>query len=151
MDEMVTVSQKPLHEALELMDAMGPRLNAERSWIPSFTDNFVPALTRAGVAFARDAAGLASAQTAVAIERYRLANDDAVPERLQDLVPALLTAVPVDPFDGNPLRYRHDDTGYSLYSIGENMRDDGGTETTASPRERPPDVVFRVNRVRAGG
>ena len=149
MDEMITVSQRPLYEAIPQMQALGPRLAAQRSWIPTFTDNYAPAMTRVGVAFARDEASLSSAQTAVAIERYRLANGNAVPEQLRDLVPAFLAAVPMDPFDGNPLRYRRDDTGYSLYSIGEDMRDDGGTEITASPRERPHDVVFRVDHAPA--
>ena len=45
-------------------------------------------------------------ETALAIERYRLAHHDQLPATLQDLVPAYLPAVPADPFDGKPLRYQ---------------------------------------------
>jgi phosphatidylserine/phosphatidylglycerophosphate/cardiolipin synthase-like enzyme len=144
MDEMVSASQRPMHEALAIMGAMGPRLRAERSWIPSFTDSLVPSLVHVGDAFARDAANIANAETAIAIERYRLANGNAVPERLEELVPAFLDAVPVDPFDGNPLRYRRDETGYSVYSINENQRDDGGKPAGHEQGGQSADLVFHV-------
>ncbi len=144
MDEMVTASQRPLYEAIALMDAMQPRLQAGRSWIPSFTDALVPALVHTGNVFARDAANISSAETAAAIERYRLANGNAVPEKLEQLVPAFLADAPVDPFDGKPLRYRQDETGYSVYSVGENLRDDGGKPAGQDQRGRPADLVFRV-------
>ncbi len=144
MEDMITASQRPLHEALPMMEALDPRLQAERSWIPSFTDSFVPAMTRVGVAFARDAATLASAQASVAVERYRLAHGGAVPEQLRDLVPAFLPAVPMDPFDGKPLRFRRDDSGYSLYSVGEDRQDNEGAETAPNNRGKAPDQVFRV-------
>ena len=44
-------------------------------------------------------------RTAVAIERYRL-KYGKLPEKLPDLVPEFLAAVPLDPFDGRNLRYR---------------------------------------------
>jgi len=56
-------------------------------------------------------------------------------------VPDYLDAVPTDPFDGEPLRYRQFAGGYKVYSIGRDLVDDGG----ATPaEERPPDWVFRV-------
>lgn len=61
-------------------------------------------------------AELAGTRLLVALHRYRRANG-ALPERLDDLVPAFLPAVPVDPFDGAPFRY---DRGRGLvYSVGE--------------------------------
>lgn len=149
MDEMVTASQRPLYEAIPLLNAVGPRLQAERSWIPTFTETLVSGLTHLGETFARDAATLASTETAVAIERYRLANGNAVPERLQDLVPAYLASLPIDPFDGKPLRYRRDDNGYTVYSINEDMQDDGGQAPAPNHKGRAADVVFRVEHAQA--
>lgn len=149
MDDMVAASQRPIYEANAVMAALESRLQAGRSWIPSFTDSLVPGLVHVGDAFARDAAIIANAETAVAIERYRLVHDNAVPERLEELVPVWLVAVPVDPFDGNPLRYRRDDTGYTVYSVDQNMRDDGGKPAARDQRGRAPDLVFRVEHAPA--
>ena len=57
-----------------------------------------------------------------------------VPEELSDLTPTFLDAVPTDPFDGEPLRYRVMENGYIVYSIGDNQRDDGGAERTEGGR-----------------
>jgi hypothetical protein len=67
--------------------------------------------------------------TAVALKRYQLKHGNW-PETLANLSPEFLPAVPLDPVDGKPLRYRRNDDGtYLLYSIGENGVDDGGDVT----------------------
>jgi len=73
----------------------------------------------------------------LAVERYRLANG-ALPDSLGDLVPKFLDAVPIDPFDGQPLRYRKLTKGYVVYSVGEDGKDDGGDEKK--------DITFTVER-----
>lgn len=67
------------------------------------------------------------ARTALALERFRLAHDGALPEKLDELVPAFLPEVLRDPIDGAPLRYRLKQDGeFALYSIGLNGVDDDG-------------------------
>ncbi|HUT07398.1 MAG TPA: hypothetical protein VMY15_01015 [Candidatus Latescibacteria bacterium] len=51
------------------------------------------------------------------------------PENLEALVPGLLTEVPVDPFTGKPLVYRREGEGFIVYSLGSNLKDDGGRST----------------------
>jgi len=80
---------------------------------------------------------------AAAIERYRL-DQGAPPDQLETLVPGYLDTVPPDPYDEQPLRYRREGEGYVVYSIGDNLADEGGTEDPRSSREG--DVVFRVRR-----
>lgn len=66
------------------------------------------------------------AVTACALERWFLKHG-SYPERLDELVPALLSAVPRDIITKQPLRYRRDAPGqFVLYSIGWNGQDDGG-------------------------
>lgn len=50
------------------------------------------------------------------------------PDALNELVPRYLATLPLDPFDSqsHPLRYRRTPTGYCLYSIGPDGRDDAG-------------------------
>jgi hypothetical protein len=74
-------------------------------------------------AFAR----LRTARAALAVQRYRLAAGE-LPDTLADLVPAYLDTVPTDPFDGNELRYEKLGPGFVVYSIGDDLRDDGGME-----------------------
>jgi hypothetical protein len=65
------------------------------------------------------------AVAALAAERYRVSRN-AWPDSLDDLVAAkLLTAVPVDPYDGKALRYRAMPDGVVVYSIGPDGRGKG--------------------------
>jgi hypothetical protein len=73
----------------------------------------------------RAVAWLETAATALAAERYRL-GQGRFPDAVDQLVPDYLAAVPVDPFDGAPLRYRRADRGFVVHSVGEDGRDDGG-------------------------
>ena len=82
-------------------------------------------------------ARLRAARTAIAIERYRLAHDE-LPESLAALTPTYLKTVPIDPFDGQPLRWKKLPVGYVVYSVGEDGRDDGGDEVK--------DIAFTVAR-----
>jgi len=70
--------------------------------------------------------------TALALKRYHLRHA-SYPSELSALVPDFLAAVPRDPVDGKPLRYRLNPDGtFLLYSIGENATDDGGDPQVAS-------------------
>ena len=53
----------------------------------------------------------------------------ALPENLDQLLPDILTRIPLDPFDpkGRPMRYLRTTDGYVLYSFGINGVDDGGS------------------------
>jgi hypothetical protein len=67
--------------------------------------------------------------TAIALERYRLRHQ-TYPAQLAELTPAFLAAIPRDPMDGQPLRYRRTEDGrFLLYSVGENGVDEGGDAT----------------------
>ena len=73
--------------------------------------------------------------TAIALKRFQ-AQRGHWPDTLADLTPRFISSVPLDPCDGQPLRYRPNADGtYLLYSIGEDGVDDGGDAgvTPASP------------------
>ena len=55
-------------------------------------------------------------------ERFRRAHNGALPTDLNELVPTYLPALPRDPFDGQPLRFKPRTTGYVVYSIGSDLR-----------------------------
>jgi hypothetical protein len=63
---------------------------------------------------------------AIALKRYQLKHGN-YPADLNSLVPDFVPAVPLDPVDGQPLRYRRNADGtFRLYSVGENGVDNGG-------------------------
>lgn len=72
--------------------------------------------------------------TAVALHRHRLKHGE-FPASLDALVPEFLAEVPRDFMDGQPLRYRRRPDGqFLLWSVGENLKDDGGNPLTATGR-----------------
>jgi hypothetical protein len=84
--------------------------------------------------------------TAVALKRFQLKNGE-LPETLNELVPEFFPSVPVDPYDGKPLRYHPNADGtYLLYSVGDDGKDDGGDPTnTASGSSN---LYWQGNKVR---
>jgi hypothetical protein len=77
--------------------------------------------------------------TMLALKAYQLTYGRR-PAELKELVPQFLPALPVDDFDGKPLRYHAEKK--LLYSVGKDGKDDGGTETDA--RKHEPDWVFPI-------
>jgi len=63
----------------------------------------------------------------VSIQQYRLRHG-ALPAALEALSPEFLPTTPMDPFDGEPFRYRREGKSYVLYSVAEDGKDDGGKE-----------------------
>jgi hypothetical protein len=59
-------------------------------------------------------------------------------------VPDLLRAVPTDPFDGRPLRYRRDPEGAVVYSVGPDGKDNGGSLADLNRDKDGTDVGFRL-------
>jgi len=92
---------------------------------------FLPVMGRVTQREANGLARIRSARAALAVERFRLANG-RLPGTLDELVPKYLDSVPMDPFDGAPLRYRLRDKGYVIYSVDRDGHDDGGRERPAN-------------------
>ncbi|MBC8096521.1 MAG: hypothetical protein H7Y43_11985 [Akkermansiaceae bacterium] len=69
---------------------------------------------------------------AIAVKRFQLRHQ-RLPENLEALLPDFVSAVPHDPVDGLPLRFRRNPDGtFLLYSIGADGKDDGGNPLPVS-------------------
>jgi hypothetical protein len=133
MDGFVVASQFPPPQnmaAAQVMETIVQRLPRRRV----LSRSFMTALDLAVVNACRNAAQLRNAQVVLAIERYRLANNK-LPDQLSDLAPTFLASVPVDPFDGKPLRYKKLPDSYTVYSVGENRKDDYTTDIAFTVEE----------------
>jgi hypothetical protein len=66
------------------------------------------------------------------------------PRDLAELVPDYLPAVPLDMYDGQPLRYRLTEDGARVYSIGSDGDQGGRTDLERSSGVEPFDHVFQL-------
>jgi hypothetical protein len=94
----------------------------------------LPSLSRAVILHLRITAELQCTRLTIAAERFRLGTG-RLPDSLDELVPTYVDAIPTDPFDGQPMRFTKTEQGIVIYSIDENLIDDGGL--VARQEERP--------------
>jgi hypothetical protein len=100
----------------------------------------LPAVNNVATADARGETLRDLALAAIAARRYRLQHGE-LPSRPEDLVPEFLPQVPIDSFDGKPLRWKSSKTGLVIYSIGKDLVDDGGT---CDPSTFEPDIAVDI-------
>ena len=135
----------PRHEALA---GIKTAMKTHRPKLGMLAGTLMPALVRIYEIEVRCVARAACARMALAVEQYRLSTG-RLPETLDQLVPTLVSRVPLDPFDGLPLRFRPLDTGYVVYSVGQDLMDNQGeAQKTGSDRKHQTtwDETFTVIR-----
>jgi hypothetical protein len=139
MGRMQELAAQPYYEAHEGWADLDRQYRTHRGGV--LTGLIVPA----GGKCARRAAEVDAlrqlARLALAVAVYR-AREGKDPGKLDDLVPGYIAEIPGDPFDGQPLRCRRDGEGLVLYSVGPDLKDDGGAAWDASRGEG--DLVFRL-------
>jgi hypothetical protein len=97
-------------------------------WYAVVSKNLLPRPEAAFMKVATLEALILTARTGLACRIFKSRTGE-YPENLEALVPGLMTGVPVDPFTGKPLVYRREGKGFIVYSLGSNLRDDGGRST----------------------
>ena len=106
----------------------------------------MPALSASAKKCAREQISVDLARTAIALERYRLANGN-YPDSLGALATQFNAQVPHDIFGGQPLHYRKAaDGNFILYSVGWNEADDGGI-TGHHNGSSMPDFESRISGI----
>lgn len=164
VDKTVVALREPdLRKRLAELDSLGnaPRGRGASAWaigLRSFLGNRESASRQMGwvmlKAFQPGTRSVAIAETrAIARERVLLAGfalaafrgeHGAYPELLAELVPSVLAEVPLDPCSGKDLVYRRTADGFVLYSVGDDMQDNGGTPLDSRQGNQPFDIVLRV-------
>jgi len=134
-EEALAVAKEPWPARLDRAKTLSekyvtPTPTSRQRWLDSLFGMFRGAST-AVLAEMTTTTGEAVARARVAtvalgIERYRRAHGGDSPPALAALVPAYLSAIPMDPFSGRELIYRRKSDEYTVYSIGSNRQDDGG-------------------------
>ena len=149
MDKAISLARRDDSEALKQTEALFRNVQAEVTKFPPkvYSAILLPALGKAATKFALFEARRRAAMVALAVERYRLTHSQRLPTSPDELVPQILSTLPVDPFDGEPIRYKRLAKGFVVYSIGGDRVDDDGKERPQQGGgSKQFDVTFIVER-----
>jgi len=136
MADVQRLAMKPFYESHDEVAALQGKYG-NNMFASILTPAFGKAFTNLGIAEADDGC----AKVGVAMARYRLDNGK-LPGRLADLTPRYLDEVPIDPFDGKPLRLVTKGDERIVYSIGPDLTDNGGAEYSGP--DGKGDISFKL-------
>ena len=146
MQRLLTASQRPWPAALADARQVEAELEQNAQAASSFgrgkyvmTAGVAASAVAAFSAVGRSRARNDATITALAIERYRRQHG-SLPAGLPDLVPDFLPALPIDPFNGRPLRYQPSQAEYVIYNVGADGIDNRGQGDDTGK----PDDVLRI-------
>ena len=134
IEDHSTGSEKSARPGEEFWFGLGKALrqNSYDNWRFGMSAQSLGSLSRATVKSARAETTRSIVLCAIALKRYSLRHRQ-LPPSLDALVPEILPSVPVDYMDGKPMKYRlNPDGSFTLYSVGENGKDDGGDASLLS-------------------
>jgi hypothetical protein len=93
---------------------------------------------------ARLDAQLGTAELALAVRIYK-AKHKFYPSSLAQLVPDILPELPKDPYTGEDFLYNPRGMTILIYSVGPNLKDDGGTSWEVTRRVADGDIVWKLS------
>ncbi|MBD3673354.1 MAG: hypothetical protein HUJ26_07490 [Planctomycetaceae bacterium] len=100
-----------------------------------------PALEQVVVAQTRGNSNAPLTETAFAVAAYQK-REGKLPDNLQQLIPADLAEIPLDPFTGQPVHYLVNNDAATIYCLGKNLQDDKGI--TQQENRNEYDIVVRI-------
>lgn len=101
-------------------------------------------LVRTYLQEARIDAYLGAAELGLANRIYRAKHGKFV-DSLSQLTPEILPSLPLDPFTGKDYIYRKKDKGFIIYSVADNLKDDGGISQNEKKWQGDYDIVWEDN------
>lgn len=118
-------------DASAVEEGFGNQKRSPRNYLAKI---ITPALTSVNQRGFEMAASLDLALVACAVERFQI-REGKYPEKLADLVPSFLTAIPSDRMGkgGDRIRYHRIGNRYRLYSVGGNGTDEGARVEFRAP------------------
>ena len=90
--------------------------------------NLMSGLPRFHASKCRENCAIAATQILIALKCYKLEHGE-LPDTLDQLVPKYFPKIPLDDFDGRPMRYSKEKR--VVYTIGTDLKDSGGADKTS--------------------
>jgi hypothetical protein len=137
MQIVVALAGEPYRQSVEGQQRLEKQM-AQRPWYAVVTRTLAPIYIRATQARDEARAMVGLMRAALALRDYQIEHR-SYPASLADLRAAGGWAIPHDPFSGKPFIYRREGAGYLVYSVGADLKDDGGiSQRTATERAPRP-------------
>jgi hypothetical protein len=146
-EELEGLAPRPYYEVRPVLKAETQR-SEKRPWYAYISKILIGNFEAAFFKEAQLEANILASRTGLACRLYK-SRTGSYPERLDALVPGILSEVPIDPFTGQPLVYRRDGEGFIVYSLGSNEKDDGGRSTywvTKIVMDKDDDLTWKEDR-----
>ncbi|MGH7172526.1 MAG: hypothetical protein ACRELF_00285 [Gemmataceae bacterium] len=145
MARAIADAQQPMHEQIEAERQLDQEVQKVRSLPrpPLLTGLLMPPMSKRGESSRRTHAYIRCTIVALAAERYRQTHKKW-PDSLDKLCPQFLAEAPLDPFDGEPLRYRRVEDGVVIYSVSSDRTDNNGNLDREHPNQPDADIGIRL-------
>ncbi len=143
-DEVAHQLHKPLPEILSPSNGLEAGMQKEidkGSLTGEYFSAFVKPLILTATQQGKQDLSLRAIELRAALALYERLNHK-LPTKLDELVPDLLPIVPEDPFAGQPLKYARVADGWKIWSIGDDLHDNGGVMADENQPLAGPDYVF---------
>lgn len=143
-EEMVAAAQNGADDPVALRNLPGTLDNLVTNAHPhlGFLELWVPRYSKSAGSLIQAEVHRRQCVLRIAAERFRL-HHGRYPNRTEELVPGYLAAVPIDPMDGAPLRYRLEKDGKpSIRSVGWDGVDQDGVGAVGRDWEKSPDWAW---------
>lgn len=137
-NRFVEIAEMPVEDMTEAVNHLSAQIQHE----PKFVRSLFPAVIKVTAAYRKITAQSRAMRVLLAAERFRQ-QQGRWPEKLSELVPEFLDKVPLDPYDGQPLRWTRKDDGWVIYSVSTDGTDDGGNLSDRS-MQKGVDLGFRL-------
>ena len=123
-DRRIRAAKEPYHKAAARVS--DKKLLAEVKPWNVIAHMLLPALGRARIEAEKCRANVDGLRLAAALKIYQK-RTGAYPKALAELTAKkLLKELPTDPFSGKPYLYKVENAEFAVYSVGDNLKDDGG-------------------------
>jgi len=143
MLEAHTIAAKPYWKAFDDWKRWDDKAKAFRGLITAIAIPSYGRGTRIKILEAEAGEGLTNLAFAASIYQ---AEHGTYPDSIEVLAPQYITAIPDDPFSGEPLKLASVEGGLILYSVGPDLVDDGGNKEYDFKQEskdiKPGDITF---------
>ena len=137
MGQQIETTKLPYREGEEQLDALRralSRLPTYQAWV---TKMLFPVFARASGRREYAVAEIDLCRVVLTLKAYKY-EQGAYPDSLGHLQQTLDWELPADPFSGKDFLYQRQGEGFKLYSIGQDLEDDGGI----APKEPPENLAW---------
>jgi HEAT repeat protein len=138
----IAIAAKPVRETATKQWGEGQiaEMKKQRS---QFTLYFIPNLDQFQEAQARWETRLGGVQGLITVRRYELAHGALPPDLEAARKETKLAKIPTDAYSGQPMRYKVVNARPVVYSVGSDLKDDGGT-VDWNFGQNPGDFIFKI-------